>query len=137
MKTIDIKSKKYPNTIIKVSDIDYDAVMNEKWYVSMKKDGTKRLIATIREGKERKTVQLIHFIHRRRIGYNMGGQLMQKNGDAHDYTRKNVVKLKEEVVIKYLMKRQVLEDKYSDDQNGNDFCNALKANLRLRENWGV
>ena len=138
MKTIDIKSKKYPNTIIKVSDIDYEAVSAQKWYVSIKKDGTKRIIATIKDGfGKTTTMQLIRFIHQRRMGYKVDGQKMHKDGDSLNFTRKNVVKLKEEEVIKFLLKRDILDNRYDSKQNGNNFCNALEANLKLRENWGV
>jgi len=135
MKSIDIKSKKYPDTIIKVSDEDYDVVIAQRWYVSMKPNGDKRIIATVRDGFERKTVQLLHYIHQRRLGRKVQGQLMQKDGDCLNFTRKNVVKFKEETVLKFLIKREIMEDKFTDDQNGNDYCSGLYANMRLREHW--
>ena len=92
---IDIKSKAYPGTTIKVSDIDHDAVVAHRWYVSMNKDGRKRIVATITNDFDtRKTVQLTHFIRRRDICGEIQGQIMQVDGDSLNFTRENIVPLR-------------------------------------------
>jgi len=140
MKEIDIKSIKYPGTVVQVSDEDYEAVSSMRWYVSVSKNGTRKITSSSRQIKNGKvvsneTTQLMHFIHKRRMGYKVHGQLMQKNGKDYDFRRSNVVKLKEEIVVKNLIINEKKEGIYNNKQNGNDFCAGLAANMKLRAEW--
>ena len=134
MKEIQIKSRKYPTTI-KVSDSDFVAVSAEDWHVSRKTNGEKRIYAMIWNGTKEIKMQILQFVYRRMFpGLDHKLYLLQKNDDQYDYTRHNIVREKEAKIVRKLIERD--EDKPAyNELNGNDFCNGLEANMKLRELW--
>jgi len=146
---IDIKSKKYPGILIQVSDIDYDAVIAQKWYISMKSNGYKYVHTWIDDGHKDQVIRLQQFVYRlMNPEVTTKRNLIQKDGDGLNCTRENIISPSEVEMVESLLRREArrkerqdkafierTEKRTKDDQDGNDFCKGLEANMKLRRDW--
>jgi hypothetical protein len=131
MKKIDIKSKKYPGTIVKVSDEDHEAVIKYKWYLSHKPNKEIRIDAINCYGNRK--IELTHFIYERmNPSKSRNNTLLHVNNKPLDFTRNNIVRSKEAFIVKAMVAHDNKKKKIPD---GNDYCAGLEANMALRRNW--
>jgi len=136
-KEIFIKSKRFPGTVIKVSEADYSLVNCHTWYITTTPAGSKRFSAFVTIDGETKKINLLTLIYRRmRPSVKTRVELYQINGIETDFTRSNISSTRELKLVKKMVIRDTRQRKEAKI-NGNDFCNALQANLKMRAGWGV